>query len=74
MFLDPFSQCSARFPCIFIRAVDVGTLEVIDDSTLCSFWSLSLGVTSNVLRVLVALKCTCMPLARQTFLNFSLVP
>ena len=26
MFLDPFSQCPARFPYISLRAVDMGTL------------------------------------------------
>ena len=51
--------------------VDVGALEVADDPTSCSFWSLSLGVTSNVLRLLVPLKRTCMPLDLQTFLNLS---
>ena len=38
---------------------------------LCSIGSLSLSVTSNVLRVLVPLKCTCMPLDLQTFKPFS---
>ena len=33
MFLDPFSQCPARFPYIFIWTVDVGRLKMVDDST-----------------------------------------
>ena len=31
-------------------------------------------MTSNVLKVLVPLECTCMPLVWQTFLNLSPVP
>ena len=41
---------------------------------LCNLWSLSLGGTNNVFKVLVPLKCTCIPLAWQTFLNFSPMP
>ena len=41
---------------------------------LCNLLSLSLGVTNNVFKVLVPLKYTCIPLAWQTFLNFSPVP
>ena len=74
MFLDAFSQCPAWFTYVFIRAVDVGALEVIDDSTLGIFLSLSLGVTSNVLGMFMLLKCTCMPLVWQTFLTFPLFP
>ena len=33
MFINPFSQCSARFSYIFIWTVDVRTLEMVDDST-----------------------------------------
>ena len=36
--------------------------------------SLSLGLPSSVLRVLVPLECTCIPLFLHSFLNFSLVP
>ena len=37
----------------------------------CFLGSLSLGLPNNVLRVLVPLECTCIPLFLQSFLNFS---
>ena len=33
MFLDPFSQCPISFSYVCIRTVDVGALEVVDDTT-----------------------------------------
>ena len=33
MFLNPFSQCLARFSYVFIWTVDMRTLEMVDDST-----------------------------------------
>ena len=33
MFFNPFFQCTAWFPYVFIWTVDVGTPKVVDDST-----------------------------------------
>ena len=59
MYLKTFSQC---FSYVFIWTVDVRTLEMVDDSTFCNLLSLSLVVTNIVFKVLVPLKCTCIPL------------
>ena len=74
MFLNSFPQGSARLPNVGAGAVDMWALVFVDDACLVWFFgSLSLGLPRAVLRVLVPLKWTWIPLLLHSLLNFSAV-
>ena len=62
MFLYSFPQGSARLPNVGAGAVYVWALELVDDPVWQDLGSLSLGLPRAVLRVLVPLKWTWIPL------------
>ena len=43
VFLNPFSQCPAKFTYVVIWTIDVTTLEMVDDSTFVKFMVLVFG-------------------------------
>ena len=73
MFFNSFPQGSARFTNVRAGAVDVRALVCIYDSCLVGDWIFVFGLPRAVLRVLVPLKCTWMPLPLHSLLNFSAV-